>query len=29
VVALPHSSLPWGKFPAWLRSRPQDRPNLR
>jgi collagenase-like PrtC family protease len=29
VVALPHSSLPWGKFPAWLRSRPQDRPKLR
>jgi collagenase-like PrtC family protease len=29
VVALPHSSLPWGKFPAWLRSRPQGRPNLR
>jgi collagenase-like PrtC family protease len=27
VVALPHSSLPWGKVPAWLRSRPQGRPH--
>jgi collagenase-like PrtC family protease len=29
VVALPHSSLPWGKFPAWLRSRPPGRPQQR
>jgi len=27
VVSLPHSSLPRGKFPAWLRPRPPVRPH--
>lgn len=26
VVALPHTSLPWGQLPSWLSSRPQNRP---